>query len=164
MDDDTIATVVDLVVLRRPPLSATSFQEHVCRRHVQCFPGRLGHQIQPVGVLGRITIVRALVFAQVQIVFVPIDDQRNLWDVAFIQAKARDATSGRPTAQVPGAFGESCRKQFRLMFCFLAELAKGCVSAGVNERFVGCLTFGGLIFDRFGPVELVVRALDPPVV
>ena len=83
-------------------------------RNFERFGGRAGHQIEPIGVLCCGTVVWAGEFGDVERVFVAVDDEGHVRDVAFVQAITSYAALGGPAAEVASAIAEPVGEFFGL--------------------------------------------------
>jgi hypothetical protein len=75
--------------------------------------------------LGGGAVVGAIELGDVEGVFVTVDDQRHLGDVAFVDAVAGDAALGGPTAEVASEFFETVAELGGLAVGFFAKAAEG---------------------------------------
>ena len=150
-DDLGAAFLGDALVLRRAALALAPLEKNVGRRNLQHLAGGPLHQVEPIGVLGGRVLVGPLELGDVQAVFVAIDHQRHLRDVALVKPVAGDAQAGRPAAEVPGPLGQPAAEDFRLLPGLGRQAAEGRLRLG--GRGV-----------RLGPEKLVIGALDAAVV
>ena len=98
---DLIAHPRRFLMLRLPSLPPFTFKKHFVRINFQRFRSRPLHQIEPIGMLSHITIVRPFVFGQVQMVLVAIDNQWDLRNVPLIEPVAVDIVASGPATQMP---------------------------------------------------------------
>ena len=63
--------------------------------------------------------MRSIVFGDVQVVFVAIDDERDFRNVPLVYSKAGDFPTCRPASQMAGSIRESLGKQERLVLILL---------------------------------------------
>ena len=85
---------------------------------------------------GQVTVVGAFVLRDVQLVFISINNQWNLWNIAFINAKTGNATLRGPSSKMLGTFPQSSGKQFCLLLGFFVQLAERGVTRSMHVGFV----------------------------
>ena len=100
-------TVADLLVLPARALAAAHLEKTATRRHAELGGGRLDHAVEPDLVLDLGPLVRPLVLGGVQPAGVPVDDERDLGDVAIVDAKRLDPLAAGPPREVPEPFREA---------------------------------------------------------
>ena len=107
VNGDPRLAVVDPLILPCPALAVAMLHEHAFARYFKHLGGRAGHEIEPIGVLGRRAIVWPGEFGDVERIFVAIDDERHVGHVALVEPIARDAALRGPAAKVPGAVSQA---------------------------------------------------------
>ena len=100
------------------------FEENQLARRFKHFAGRADHVVEPVGVLGGVRSWGRSNSAMCRRIFVAVDHQRHLGDIAFVEPIASDASLSRPAPQVPGSFAQAVGEFFGLSRGFAFQTAK----------------------------------------
>src|SRR5947209_7007101 len=98
--------LVDSLVLIVATLAVAMLDEHKLAWHFEYFGGGARHEVEPIGVLGRRTVMRASELGDVERVVVAIDDEWHVGHIALVESIACDAALCGPAAEVASAIAE----------------------------------------------------------
>lgn len=83
---DLVLTTGKMFMLLGSALPLPPLEENSVRCNFQRLARGSDHQIEPVGMLTEVAFVRTLVLGNVQMVFIAINNQRDLWDIPFVDS------------------------------------------------------------------------------
>ena len=124
VDFDFVLPRCEMFVLLRAALPLPAFEEDLSGRDVECFSRGLYHQVEPISVLPEVAVVRPFILGDVQVIFITLDDKRDLGNVSFVDSKAGDSLPGWPSSKVPGALLQSTSKQLGLLASLFGDTSE----------------------------------------
>jgi hypothetical protein len=124
MNNPGIAFVAKPFILTLVALRAAKLDIYVLTTHLEYFARSADQEIQPIGVLGRGSLVRPFILCDMERVFVAINDQRHLGDVALVEPVTGDPAFGGPPSQMAGALAKPVSELHGLACGLAAKTAK----------------------------------------
>ena len=147
VDDEQTVFVAYSLVLSRAALPLAAFAEDLLPIDFECVGRRAGHEVQPVGVLGRGAIVRTFVFGDMEAVFIAVHDEWNLRFVSLVEPVARNALLTRPAPQVACPLDQPIPEDLGLFQRLLGETRRK-PERSVVERSSGGRVFPGSLLSH----------------